>query len=457
MDHSIEKLIATKDAVGLSGYTADYLARLVRSGEIRGQKIENVWFLEPESLKIFLKNKKIRNEERARELADARAREYREHKKSPTSVFRTKKSLIAKPRVRQIDFEHVSIRSHALALSVAVAVVVVGAVGARSTFVPQIANSVASIAQQSVSGFHATFGGLPSRVASDVDTAIATLHTPVSYTKLLATSDAYSVFPIFSGSRLEIVSKERGNYRAPVFAPSNVTSIRTSVKATDVQTAALDTYALLTTPARTQKTFISAYVGAGVVAYGVIGSVFSIFDSLIRHTGEETLEVAVATRDGLRTIPPMIDRMNLGLGETVVSVAQSAIAADIALAYHVARIAPASASVAVSSMGAVGNALASLTSAAPSFVTGNYLRLVALPSTLGPKIAQTTFDVECRVAIYFVKATKAIAGGYLVTVEGLGIGIHAIVADAPALLKMRVSALASVGSSIDPVSAFILK
>ena len=55
MDPSLkENLITTKEAGELSGYSADYLSRLVRSGKIKGKRFGHSWLLEKPSLEGFL-------------------------------------------------------------------------------------------------------------------------------------------------------------------------------------------------------------------------------------------------------------------------------------------------------------------------------------------------------------------------------------------------------------------
>ncbi|MCX6790220.1 MAG: helix-turn-helix domain-containing protein, partial [Candidatus Kaiserbacteria bacterium] len=80
MDPLLAKnLITTKDASELSGYTSDYLARLVRGGEIAGKKIGHSWLIDSSSLDVFLGKQKNHKLNRSRELANSRVKEYRTH------------------------------------------------------------------------------------------------------------------------------------------------------------------------------------------------------------------------------------------------------------------------------------------------------------------------------------------------------------------------------------------
>ena len=70
-----ENLITTKEAGEISGYTADYLSRLVRSGKIKGERVGHSWLLERQSLQGFLDTHGDHKIDRARALAGEPARE----------------------------------------------------------------------------------------------------------------------------------------------------------------------------------------------------------------------------------------------------------------------------------------------------------------------------------------------------------------------------------------------
>ena len=73
MDPLFEKnLITTKNAGELSGYTSDYLARLVRSGKIIGRRVGHSWLIDRESLTRFVGQQGDRKVDYARGLPRAR-------------------------------------------------------------------------------------------------------------------------------------------------------------------------------------------------------------------------------------------------------------------------------------------------------------------------------------------------------------------------------------------------
>ena len=55
------KLLSTKEASKLSGYNADYLARLCRAKQIVGTQIGRTWLVSQKSLEDFVKLQKIEN------------------------------------------------------------------------------------------------------------------------------------------------------------------------------------------------------------------------------------------------------------------------------------------------------------------------------------------------------------------------------------------------------------
>jgi len=74
-------LIPTKAASELSGYNADYLARLCRENKIQGTQVGRSWLINRASLEAFVKAQEEKKRERAEELRAARGKEYRKAQK----------------------------------------------------------------------------------------------------------------------------------------------------------------------------------------------------------------------------------------------------------------------------------------------------------------------------------------------------------------------------------------
>src|SRR3989344_2609836 len=183
-----EKLITTKEAGERSGYSSDYLSRLVRSGKISGKKIGHSWLVDKESLERFLSEQGDHKIDRARELAHARAREYRAHR---SVVLRVAKVLTdSRPVPRQFIRAVNALRSEALALSVALLVVTFGAFVAQAAPVPQLAEKAATIIANVVSGLDANFGDIPSRITARID--VVGNETRANFARIAITNTDFS-------------------------------------------------------------------------------------------------------------------------------------------------------------------------------------------------------------------------------------------------------------------------
>src|SRR3989344_3853061 len=180
MDPIFEKnLIPTKKASELSGYTSDYLARLARSGKISAHRVGHSWFVDSESLTRFLDQQGNRKIDYARTLARMREQEYLSHQDTRKDAMRqdTRQSALhqvkgALTKPLQVPEQFAStvnlLRSNALAVSLSFAVVISGALVARASTIPFLANQVAEIAHDVGYGFSETFGDIPSRIATRI-------------------------------------------------------------------------------------------------------------------------------------------------------------------------------------------------------------------------------------------------------------------------------------------------
>lgn len=93
--------IPTKEASRLSGYNADYLARLCRSQRIRGVQIGRSWMVDRESLITFIEDQTERKRTLAQALSKQREIEYQEIQKrtaAPVSL-RSERSVTRRPSI----------------------------------------------------------------------------------------------------------------------------------------------------------------------------------------------------------------------------------------------------------------------------------------------------------------------------------------------------------------------
>ena len=57
---NLKKVISLNKAAQISGYSQDYLGFLIRSGELKGEKVGRSWFTTKESIDNYLFKKKIK-------------------------------------------------------------------------------------------------------------------------------------------------------------------------------------------------------------------------------------------------------------------------------------------------------------------------------------------------------------------------------------------------------------
>ncbi len=460
MDLSNKNLMTTKEAGLLSGYTADYLSRLVRSGEISGERTGHTWLIDRASLELFLKEKKIQKTERARKLSDARSIEYHQRREIPSYSFEAPTRRVA---LQQSDLGHVSLRSRALALSVATTVVVLGAMGARTSIVPLLGNSIAVTAQEASTGFIEAFGDLPFYAASNVASAYSSLHADTSYSRLLssASEDAYRVPPLLvrlpkSPTQMNFVRRYQPSSVLVSSGISIFHATELSGVIENIQSPILDFYSFLTTPTLIKDACIHAYTGVGIAVYKTIIDAFTIYDSSIEHLGAGALAFATATHEFLPTISGFIGHVDLAFGQTLIDAAHLAIHTDVAASYALAGAAPLSARTAVLFMGSIGDALENSTAKVPSQVAATYLQTTAIPVTLAPMLAEKVYGLEYILSGYFVASLDMISHQYLALVEGMGRMVYAGTAGALSLLNIGPSALANIFSGSTQSATFRL-
>ncbi|MHB1769826.1 MAG: hypothetical protein ACYCPH_01960, partial [Minisyncoccota bacterium] len=438
MDSFFEKkLITTKDASELSGYTSDYLGRLVRLGKIDGEKIGHNWLIERESLTSFLKDQKNRKIEFARTLAQEREKEYRAHR-SPLRRTPASSRLPVPP--------HATIRgsspfSQFSAVAVALLVVVSGALAAQAEVVPQLGERAAEIANETAFGFNAAFGGIPYRIAEKMNATDAAMraadarvaaHTALASERaapvLLAQLDFPFPHTVFSAD----IPARPATFALLPSASAHITPLTFG----DMQSSVLDAYAFLTSPARMTDSLDNAYVALGARAYDAIVASLTAYQSLIAGSGSPALALGTTARDWLAHAPRFVDRMNLALGESVIGAAHAAIRADVAVSYGFAAAAPESARATALAVGSIGDALAGMTTRTPAFAAAVFLRTTQAPATLAPALAQTVFSGEYAVATHFVALTDNISGHYLALVSDTGTLAYAGTAGALALAQL---------------------
>ena len=67
--------LGTKDAAALSGYTSDHITRLARSGKLLAYRENNRWWVDRDSLKLFMLNSEAQERTKKMKMRDGRRHE----------------------------------------------------------------------------------------------------------------------------------------------------------------------------------------------------------------------------------------------------------------------------------------------------------------------------------------------------------------------------------------------
>ncbi|MFA6585059.1 MAG: hypothetical protein WCS97_01290, partial [Candidatus Paceibacterota bacterium] len=421
MDQLFEKnLISTKDAGEFSGYTSDYLARLARSGKIIGKRIGHSWFLDRDSLTLFLSRQGDRKIDYARALARARETEYRKHHSLQHSVVKT----LSKPI--KLPFESIvgnSLRVHAVATLTAFLVVTAGAYIAQAAAIPQFANSVESIAIEAASGFNATFGGILPSIASRINAASEEGRTHSQHVSTRVALLTKHIAPALRVPTLSLSPVAVTEYR-DVPGTFSVIHHNNSASSTamfsDMQSFVGDTLTLISSPTRIAGTLVNGYRVLGEIGYNAINTSLAAYVDLIRHAGVSTLSLAATSRDTLATMPRLITNVNLAFGNSIIAVTHTAIRADVAAAYGLSEVAPQTGRAVLAFVITTGDTLANTTGGVAVRTPATIARAIRGFSEAGPTLAGAVFDAEYVVASRFVALTDAISGRYLAFIKYTG-------------------------------------
>ncbi|MDP2655141.1 MAG: helix-turn-helix domain-containing protein, partial [bacterium] len=419
MNQIFEKnFIPTKEAAELSGYTSDYLARLARSGKISARRVGHTWMVDSESLTSFLDQQGDRKVDYARALARAREKEYRALNSPVQQVTKTLTKPIEIPEKLGIVVN--TFRSHALAISLSFAVVISGAMVARASAIPLIANQIAHIAGEINFGFNETFGNIPSRIAERIGKAGDDMRS--NYPRVaenISRASTNIVSPILTGFNIDSLQMAvADNQRKPnsISSKSTTSFSVTPITFENLQKSVRSAYEFFTSPSHITR----AYQEVGKNIYDAISSSFSGYHSLIENSGIKTLSLAVSARDTIATAPRFVSEFNLSFGNAIIGMTQKAIHADTMFAYSLAEMAPRSAGVTVALLGEIGSVVADNTSRIPSLASNLFLRTTEVPAHIAPAIASSVFNAEYGVSKRFVKDTQAIRDNYLGAVNMAG-------------------------------------
>ncbi|MDP2594043.1 MAG: hypothetical protein Q8P36_01770, partial [bacterium] len=382
------EFITTREANKISGYSADYLGRLVRSGDIFGRKVGRVWVIDQKSLEAFLKAQSNHKIDRARALALARARadEYRIASTSlqnpvrhiATQIFNASRSLGevgTKPiPVSGLPAQRRPRASRMLAFTVACAVMTSGAFLAHASFIPELAVRAGALAKGVSVGLREMVSDVPSRFFARIDAVhVDVAHSRARVVGELAQRFAYTASPIPASQSLSLaqlaMSAPLANpTRAVLQSPATrIVSVPSASMRDDVTAGLHAAIALMRNPARAVTVLDDGYHAMGAHAYAAIRATLDTYPMLIERAGAHTLSLGASARDELatvssvalregRTLPSTLMHVSVAVGEFVVESSRAAVRADISIAYGLSAAGPLSARVATAFVSELGEA-----------------------------------------------------------------------------------------------------
>ncbi|MEK7060555.1 MAG: helix-turn-helix domain-containing protein, partial [Patescibacteria group bacterium] len=413
--HFEKNLIPTKEAAELSGYTSDYLSRLARSGKISACRVGHTWLVDVESLTHFLNKQGDRKIDYARALARAREEEYRALNSPVQKVTGTLTKPLPMPE--KLGIAVTAFRTHALAVSLSLAVVVSGALAQHQIIFG--AGLVAQVANEAHYGFGETFGNIPSRIAARIEKAGSDMRS-VSPALKVANASISNPFANLDLSSLQMAVTEGG--REPRFVSSKqIISFSTApITFENLQMSALNAYGFFTSASRITNFLTGAHNKIGTISYDAISEIFSSYEFLVENSGIKTLTLSVSARDAIATAPRIVSDINLAFGNAIIKTAHSAIRADTLLAYGLAEMAPKSSRAAVAFIGEVGGTLAGVTVRTTVETPIRIALALRSFSEAGPAIASSVFNAEYGASARFVKDIQSVSGIYLGAVKTAG-------------------------------------
>ncbi len=415
MDSSlITELVTTKDAGKISGYSPDYLARLVRSKKIVGNKIGHTWLINRKSLLAFLEEQKKNKSVKYQKLSTVRLEEYKEYH----ATRNASPAIPPPPHVRAYPTPvTIPLRSHLYALSVACAVIVFGVVGAY--FIPGIyrhGDDLVAIAQEASSGFHTLYGTIPDQVMRRMMIAHDALRGDGAHAALAVARAAYVASPMLAEQGITaLTSALAREYTSDT--PSTPINRMQATNATEAATQLISQlHAFFTDPAYAARGMYDWYRNIGLSFYHGSTGAFEMCRVAIRIIGDGMYEGALAVRDILARTPARIVAIAYRVGDFTIEASRTVIRADIGLAYFFAAVAPETARAMTLAIGTLGDRLVYETAQAPRYAQ----KVAAVPAHLAPMLAAAAFGAEYDAAKGFIAMIDVVTTRYLAGVETVG-------------------------------------
>ncbi|KND49831.1 MAG: hypothetical protein AB203_01940 [Parcubacteria bacterium C7867-008] len=294
-----KNLLSTKDAASLSGYNADYLSRLCRSGKITGTQVGRTWLIDRDSLEQFVREQDDRKRDIATELSQTREKEYQQAQRNASKIDNRNKK-VSRATVRS---PYASVLRAPAAAFIASLIVMGGSVYAAFGPIGSVVEHAGSFAMNAV------------RAVSNSDSA--------TEPRLRVASTATAT--------LNAIPQERTQFAKALVPAIDSATIRSMLARIDVPDARAETghriiaynvaaaraATLQHSRAHTERAF-SRFIGGdvsltaraldGYITFGsdtrdVLYSLLDTYNLGINRAGENTLSVAATTRDLIARAP----------------------------------------------------------------------------------------------------------------------------------------------------------
>ncbi|MDB4992197.1 MAG: hypothetical protein JWL75_442, partial [Parcubacteria group bacterium] len=300
-------LIPTKVASEISGYNADYLARLCREEKIQGTQVGRSWLINRVSLEAFVKTQEGKKVERAESLRAEREKEYRRAQKpimraafgsAVVEKTATTRSVISSSPSHQHSTYSRPLVAAAIALMFVTGVAYASSNAAVIGTLASVPNAVVAFARSSSANLisHASFRVTDSK--NDKNNALATSATTSPFAFAMRapsinnTSDALAVFSARASAKsISSVHALTDEARLP-FEQTKTAQVAQGRIAT-LASIAHDPFG----------SAVNAYVMSGLSLYDAGAVLGDSYLRAINSSGDAALASAATTRDVFAFIP----------------------------------------------------------------------------------------------------------------------------------------------------------
>lgn len=376
-----DRILSTKEASELSGYSADYLARLTRAGKIKGQRFGRSWFIEKRSLDLFMAEQEERKVARSKQLISEREKEYAAPPKAP--VVRTNTTQLPVP-VYGIGGAPLGV--HAVAAFAAFAVIFSGTLVANGSLLATLGTRVLAVVDEVSVGFHEQFDSLPAHIASKIEMSAQ----------------------VFDGRAHSVPT-------APQEAVMHL-------GATEVAFSANTSFE--SRQQAIQASIASVFAAGGGVSATHAASTSAQQDATAPIGAFSFAALRQASAAVVSSLPERLYTATVALGSGVISATHLAIQTEVHLVYRFVEVTPVVAEHSFMFAYRLGSGLAYVATNTPRVATNTFLALTALPSEIAPRLASAVWEREYAAAYQFVAVAHSLSNGYLASVQKIGEGAY---------------------------------